>query len=78
MKAKKFKKALSNTDALKQELKATEMVVEKLVYQLTLAYGEICKMNPNQYYQERSSSAYWENYAKWQKGLVMMNASNKR
>ena len=69
MKAKRFKARYTNTDFLKDELKANESVLDKLMEQLAAAYCNLNKLQNNAYNQERANLSYWQRYAKWQKEL---------
>lgn len=72
MRASKFKNYYTNNDFLKDELKATENVVDQLIMHLASAYCNLNKLQNNTYNQERASLSYWKRYAKWQKELQRM------
>ena len=69
MKAKRFKARYTSADFLKDELKANESVLDKLMEQLATAYCNLNKLQNNAYNQERANLSYWQRYAKWQKEL---------
>ena len=67
MKAKRFKARYTNTDFLKDELKANESVLDKLMEQLATAYCNLNKLQNNAYNEERANLSYWQRYANGRK-----------